>query len=572
LVANVLAGASVTAVVVLLAWPLLFTSSAMGEDWGRHLWLVWQQSLNIGRDGQPSLFISFGHAAFYPIFAFYGGTIYTLTGLLAIVLGHATVTAYVFTYLAAFAAASGGWYWLARMAGLGRWSAQVPGLLFISSAYYLTDLYARGDWPEFLAVSSIPLLLASALHVLRVQRLTLLPATALAGSTLVLFGSHNITMFWGCSVLAAVGVAVVCFVEQARRLASRRGLARVAGVMVPAALVNAWYLLPALAYGRRTHIVQTWGYAHTLRETDYLVAARHLFALSRPSLAGPGFDTALPVLAIALCAVALVVSLGFASEGAWRRLLWIFCACALALGILMTHPGAVLALPAPYAFIQFGYRLQTWVLLSLSAATLATLVLAKGWPRPWAWLSWAVIPVLVASGVGAVQQLDHYQRSKVARAPIASEFAGLYKNEDDGAAFVDYDDTSLPLVSTPTGREVDFPAGAVGEASVAVDVAPGTRLRTNLIGAPYLVSVTGASVVGRDAEGRMVLRVGDSAGAIAHRITLRPADSEAVVLGRLISVCALLYLAGALILLSHRRLFRRTRAPMRVSADAGELP
>ena len=56
--------------------------------------------------------------------------------------------------------AYGGFYWLGRLAGLGRFVAQVPALIFVTSAYYVTLIYGRGDWPEFVAVSSMPLLVA----------------------------------------------------------------------------------------------------------------------------------------------------------------------------------------------------------------------------------------------------------------------------------------------------------------------------------------------------------------------------------------------------------------------------
>jgi hypothetical protein len=126
---------------------MLFTSAGMGEDWVSHLWFIWRQSLTIARDHQPSLFLNYtsiealrpqvppSESVFYPPYAFYGGTIYALAGTLALLLGNAPVAAYVLTYLIGFAPAYGGWCWLGRMAGLGRWAAQVPGLLFITSGY-----------------------------------------------------------------------------------------------------------------------------------------------------------------------------------------------------------------------------------------------------------------------------------------------------------------------------------------------------------------------------------------------------------------------------------------------------
>lgn len=546
--------AAVGLVIGLLAWPMLFTSSSLGGDWGLHLWYVWQQGLSIEANHRPSLFLDLDRAAFYPLFAFYGGTLYVLAGTLSALLGGATIAAYVLSYLLAFATAYGGWYWLGRMAGLGRWAAQVPGLVFITSGYYLTDIYSRGDWPELIAISTVPMVVASGLSVLLAERLTLLPGLALAASALVFFGAHNITMLWGSSILGVLAVATIVAVPQARRLITRRGVVRVACVLVPAALVNAWYLLPALVYGRRTNIVQTYGYAHSLHRTDYLVAARHLFTFSRADasseVASHAFITALPVLAIVWTIVGIAISLRFRAGGAWRRMLWIFAGAATALGLLMTHPGLVLALPAPYALVQFGFRLETWVLLGLSAALLSLLVIASSWPRRWRRYSRAAIVVLIASMIGAAQQVERYPRAP-ARSPISADFRYIYPKAPRGEELLDYDDASLPLVDPAGAPEVDFPSSAIHheEATLAVSLPAGRLVRTNLVGAPYLVSVRGASVVGRGADGRIVLRTG-SGTAYAHRISIRLAESVPIVLGRLLSVLALLWLLALALVLS----------------------
>ena len=234
-----------------LAWPILFTSSGFAQDWSIHLWYLWRQSISIEAGHSPDLFLDDGGSAFYPFYAFYGGTVYSVFGTLAIVLG-SPVAAYVVSYLLGFAAAYAGWYSLARLTGLGRWQAQIPGLVFITSSYYLTLIYARGDWPEFIAVSSLPATVAALVRVLLAEHLSLRWAAALVISALLFFGSHNLTMLWGVTALVISGLIVAATIPQTRRLVSWRGLFRVAALVTPAALVNAWYLLPAIAYGQRT--------------------------------------------------------------------------------------------------------------------------------------------------------------------------------------------------------------------------------------------------------------------------------------------------------------------------------
>ncbi|MHB8492346.1 MAG: hypothetical protein ACYDA6_09080, partial [Solirubrobacteraceae bacterium] len=352
------------AVIMFLSWPMLFTSSGMGEDWSSHLWEMWRQSLTIANQGHPSLFLNFSEAVLYPLYAFYGGTAYALTGTLAVLLGNSPVAAYVLTWMIGFAAVYGGWYWLGRMAGLGRFAAQVPGLLYITSGYFLTLVYARGEWLEFMGVSSIPLLAASGLSVLRSQRFRVLPVLALAGSTVVFFGSHNVVLLWGLTWLALLGAAITLAVPRARRLVTRTGVVRVLVVAVPAALANAWYLLPDISYAVRTSIGSAYPYARELRAFAYLLSPANLFTPFHTIEAdrAPDMVYALPVLTIAFVLAGIAVSLRHRGEDAWRRVLWVACGVSVLIAIIMTHPGLILDLPRPYTMLQFGFRLESLVL------------------------------------------------------------------------------------------------------------------------------------------------------------------------------------------------------------------
>jgi hypothetical protein len=562
--ASVLAGA----VIAFLAWPVLFTSSWLGGDWGLHLWYLWREGLAFRANHEPSLFLDYGGGVFYPLYAFYGGTIYALGGLLGVLLG-SPATAYTLTYALCFAAAYGGWYWLGRGAGLGLWLAQVPGLVFITSSYYLTDLYARGDWTEFVAVSTIPLLVASGLDVLLAERLSLRSASLLAASALVFYGAHNISMLWGTSVMAALSLAVVVAIPQARRRVTRRGALRVALVAGPAVLLDSWYLLPAIAYGRRTTIAATYGYAHVLRATRFMVAARHLFTFSRASVSpvSPDFVVALPLLALAWAAAGVVVCARRGRRDPWSRALLVFALAALLIGLIMTHVGLELALPAPYAVIQFEYRLETYVLLCLCAAILAILVvMTRGRPPWWRLWRWSLVPVLAASAIGAIEQVDAYphnsNRARVLASDSLPSGGGPEPNRDNArASQTDYDDTSLPLLDVPSAPLVEFPATAVhGDSLTArIDAPAGSLVRSNLAAAPYLVTVSGASIVGRDARGFMVLRMGAGATAAGAQITIKRANSVPVAAGRLLSLLALIYLALAPLVLGLLRVRARRR-------------
>jgi hypothetical protein len=565
-----LSGAVAVLLIGALAWPLVFASSYFTGDWLTQLWLMWHQSLALQANHLPSLFLTYKYGVLYPHYAFYGATLYALTGGLSLLLGDAPVETYVLTYLLGFAAAYGGWYWIARTARLGLWWAHVPGLVFIASAYYLTLIYARGDWPEFIGVSTIPLMVAAGLSVLRADRMRFWPAAALTISSTLFFGSHSLTIVWGSTMLIVLGVAIVLCIPQARREVTRRGAIRVVGLVLPSLLLSSWFLLPAVAYESTTRIAseyQVWQLA--LRETMGLVSARHLFTLSRASASAPGdgFALSLPILFMAWALVSVAVFLRTSSRRPWTRVLLICAIFTAAMTVLMTHAGLILALPRYYATLQFSYRLESYVLLGLSGTILAALVLAKSGGRRLRLWSWLLLPILIVSVVGAMQQAAAYNRSSGDR---YAELNRVYTYPGSGEELEDYLDVHLPIlaegaVPRPT---VLFPPAAVHDnrvSAVAADVHPGELVDSNLQGPPTLVHVAGAKIVGLSPPGYDVLEIAPAPRRAAPStlaagsspptttISVSPADSLPVVLGRVLTLCALIALVAQFAALAVRR-------------------
>ncbi len=571
-----LVGAAAVLLVGVLTRPLVFSGSYFNNDWLVQLWLMWQQGLAIRADHVPSLFLNYSYGVFYPHYAFYGGTLYALTGTLALLLGEAPVEAYVFTYLLGFAAAFGGWYWLARLCGVGRWWALAPGVVFITSPYYLTLIYERGDWPEFMGVSAIPLVLASGLSVLCAERLRVGPALALTASSVLLFGSHSLTVVWGTTVLAVVGLAILLCVPRARRQVTRAGVVRVAGLVVPAALLSAWFLLPAAAYESKTLIATdfpTW--RAELRGTMYLVSARHLFTLSRASAstAGAAFALSLPVLVIAWAFVSLALFLRRGLHDAWTRVLLICAALTALLTVVMTHAGLILALPRAYSTLQFSYRLESYVLLALSATVLAILVLAASGGRGARLWTWTLAPVLVVSVVGAIQQANAYPVIPHRNTALATMYGPT--RTGFGEALFDYIDVRQRHLADPNGRppELEFNPAAVHDDRISkvVHLRPGLLAYSNLEGPPNLVHITGAKIAGINPVGYDVLEIGsdtrvagqttaNQGAAPTETISLSPAAPLPVVLGRVLTLGAMAILALQFAALAVRGLTVRRRA------------
>ena len=91
-----------TLAVLLIASPLLFTGDGFAPDFTNNIWMASYQHHVIAAHLHPTLFLHTQQGGvFYPLFAFYGGTLFALTGALAVVLGGSTILAFEVVTLAA---------------------------------------------------------------------------------------------------------------------------------------------------------------------------------------------------------------------------------------------------------------------------------------------------------------------------------------------------------------------------------------------------------------------------------------------------------------------------------------
>jgi hypothetical protein len=537
---------------------MLFTTSALGGDWEHHLWYIWYQELAIRANHAPSLFLNTSYSVFYPQYAFYGGTIYALTGALAFALDGSPIGAYVLTYVLGLAVAYGGWYWAGRISGLGRWMAHVPALLFVTSAYYLTMIYGLGDWPEFLAISMLPAMAAAGLGIVRAGRLRLGSTTALVGSSLVFFGSHNITILWASTLFVITCLAVIVCVPDARQTLRKAHVTRLSAVVIAAALVSAWYLLPVVAFGSHTRIGSDPQVTDGLiREAMPLVSFAHLFSLSRASTVSrfPGDVLVLPTVTIAWLLASIALVLWRFRKARLARLLVCLTALTAAIVVLMTREDLLLALPRPYRLVQFSYRLDGFVVAGVTATVMMALAVIRSSPGRLRLWTWTIIPVLAASVVGGVQQVDARLSEPFNRDVALSSQGELYAE-----VFDDYAYAPLPFISEKGLPVLHIAPGEIHQNRVTLFVRarPGELAATNIEGGPNLLHITGASIVGADQRAQLVLAI----GARSHdpvdrrtpnsyeRISISQASSVPVVLGRLLTYAALAgLLAGFVVML-----------------------
>jgi hypothetical protein len=580
-----------TLAVLLIASPLLFTGDGFSPDFTNAIWLVRVQQDVIAAHLHPTLFLQTSEGGlqtsegglFYPIFAFYGGTLFALTGALAALLGGSTILAFELVTLAAIAAAYGGLFWLARQLGVKGVLAHAPAIVFVTSAYYVSNLYGRGAWAEFIAVSALPLVLAASLRLVR-GGLSVGPVACLVAASVVFSGSHNITLLWG-STLAVVVLAVYWLASGRSRELPWRRMLTVAGLIALGVGLNGWFLLPDLSYAHDTIIGgervpwSNGGHFNT-------------FGVIFDPLRKVPWESWLPALYIQAPVLALVWGL-LAAPLSWRyRPLRAGLTAALivlaGLLVLILSSAAWSSLPSVFQRAQFTYRLQTYVTLACAGlvlvgalaltrraqsgrATRADRALALGLGvvvafslAICAWQLW--VPSTHVHEDLFVNFSSYAKRGDVLREPARAL-------PQSWNAPTDYGDRSLPVLAT--SAQFPFDATQVQDDRLAGSVPLPAGLQpfaTNIAGGPYLVHVGGGvRVVGRTKEGNLVLqRTTDGSQSVP--VELRAQLSAPVVLGRVttgVSAAILLVLAvGAAI----RRRRRRSAAHPTAYATAPHHP
>jgi putative flippase GtrA len=562
-----------TLVILLVASPLLLTRDGFAPDFANELWLSSYQQHAISAHLHPTLFLQTQQVVFEPLFAFYGGTLFAITGGLGVLLGGSTVLAFEIMTVAAIAAAYGGLFWLARQLGVRGIAAHAPAIVFVTSAYYITDLYGRGAWPELLATSMLLLVIASALRVVRGPP-RVAPAVCLVAASVVFSGSHNISLLLGVTV-TALALAVYWIASGRPHELPWRRMAAAAGLFALGACLNGWFLVPDVGFSHDTLIstkINPWS------ATSIYNAAGLIFNPLRSAPANPeapALYLQIPVIALAWGLLAIPL--------AWRykRLrAGVVTALAVVVGLLVVimSEGVYSALPQLFQEIQFPYRLQTYVVLACAGlvmlgalaltrrarngrATGADRVLAGGLGLAiafgvalCAWQMW------VPNTHGGIEGWFHSLTNRseaVASVPPALPASWYASNS--------YGDRTLPVVGAE--RQIAFnPSGLVNSDRVAGRgvFPPGLQpFATNVSGGPNFVHVGGGvHVVGRTAQGTLVLaRNRNGSGAIPFEVS--PRQSGAVVLGRIVTLAA-----AAILLALGLATAVRWRRHSRVSADA----
>jgi hypothetical protein len=557
-----------TLAVLLIASPVLFTSDGFGPDFTNAIWLVGYQQHVIAAHLHPTLFLQSQQGVFYPLFAFYGGTLFALTGALAALLGGSTILAFEVVTVAAIAAAYGGLFWLARQLGVKGLLAHAPAIVFVTSAIYVTNLYGRGAWTEFVAVSMLPLVLAASLRLVR-GRLSVGPVAGLVAASAVFSGSHNITLLWG-STLAVVVLAVYWLLSgRSRELPWRRILA-VAGLIALGVGLNGWFLLPDLRYAHDTIIS---GETILWRATGIF----NTFGVIFDPLRTVPSESGTPALYVQAPVLALIWGLA-AAPFSWRyRPLRAGVATALivlaGLLVLIMSSGAWSLLPSFFQQTQFAYRLQTYVTLACAGLVLVgALALTRRADSGRATRSDRALALGLGLVVAFSLALGAWQLWVPSTHLYEAHFASLPNRAEalrgprtllprSWYARADYGDRSLPVLGT-TAQFTFAPAHVKNNRLAgSVSLPPGLQpFATNIAGGPYLVHVGGGvRVVGRTPEGFLVLERTTN-GSQPVPVELGARLSAPVVLGRITTAVSAALLLALAVAAAIRRRRRRSAA------------
>jgi hypothetical protein len=559
-----------TSVIVVLTLPLLLSNRAFFGDWGSHLYLVDQQTRWLRSHFLPTYFVhSTESGVFYPHYMFYGGSLYAITGWLGVLLG-SSVYAFRLTFVMAFAASYFGTLWLGRQLGIRGLLAHIPATLAVSGAYYVSKAYYDGGWPEFIAVSMIPVIVASALSIIRSQRVPLRSATLLVASTFVLTGSHNVTIEYASLFLAVVILTTLIVYRRSitRSLVNRFA---VAGALVAlSAALNGWFLVPLSRYAHLVRIARVNDAFFSVN--DY--ATRSFDAWRVVLSPWPTYPT-VPNGTPFYVQVPVYVMVWLTYLGAYvllrtrrsRDVAMYFSLIALlfALLALVLWQGIWDAIPNTFKVIQFRYRLDTYINFTIVGLVIVGLVLLVRSPRARAWFLALLLAAVTTLGFAVWQAWS------------APTYLSVEKIVKPGKSLppIEFANCPAPCLSTLTDYRMPGHIGAAldqlnvdvaraRKGTVLIRVPKGGPYRTNIAWSPGIELDGSVRIIGATEDGWAVIERTRSSRrtASAAHARLRARSTGPVIAGRVVSAIAaatLLIWLLAVVMLRARRKRRNTR-------------
>jgi hypothetical protein len=382
-------------------------------------------------------------------------------------------------------------------------------------------------------------------------------------ATVVLTGSHNLTLLW--SLLVIGPIAVLAWLLAGASRPSLRAVGATALLTAVAAGVNGWFLLLDLAHSADTYVG-----ANPLFNWEFTSYFDNLGVILDPVRNTPAqsgtfnLTIAAPVGAFVLSLVLLGLAWPSVKRmGRWWIGLWlILLAAMIVLVAMMVMPGSWWeALGSPFTLIQFPYRLAGWLLVAIAVQLAVSLRFARnlsGRARGVA-IGLAVAFVALTVVQAAAEMYPHERLD-------GKVFEGLVPRRD---AFVNgptsppvtwydpnsYADSSQRLVEVAEGRTLYLPTPSPGQTRLTSDAplpAGKEPVSTNVAGGPYVVRVEGLPVLGRSLQGTVVVKP-PADGRQKARVTV-VADAGALeTFGSVLSIVCIVLVLALIVALAVRR-------------------
>jgi len=544
------------AMIALVAVPMLARAVDPG-DYANYLWLAWVAGKETVAAGQPVFFIHTGlDGPFYPIFAFYGGTLFVATGLLGQLLDGQILVAYAAVWVLAISSAYLGTLWLARQIGVRGLVSHAPAICVVTSAYYITNLYARADYPEFVAVSTIPSLVASGLWLLRAPRWRAGPVVIFTVATVMLTGSHNLTLLWAFT-FGLVGLLLVALVRGLPHRVRVWRLAMVAGLGLASVCVNGWFLLTDLTHGHSVELGANQSTSQTGANPylDSLGTLLNPFRYTPPQLSSSRFPIYLrsfyvdaPIWFLAWGGLAGAFVLWRSPVA--RRLLLRYWAALVVLVVLLVWLIATPAwssFPYPWAETQFPYRINSYLVFAIALVVLiAGLALQRAAGSDLGRRTRLVLRSSLLAAVAMSVALCLWQEFVPSTnnwfyVNPTAQLAGIHTMPDSWYAPNDYANLRGPYLPVYGGRILWVPWNRIsGDSFSGWLPAPAGlgAIETNILGGNYVVQISGMRWLGTVVTGQQVVaRLTDSSGPVHVEISTAP--TRAVRYGRILSILGL---------------------------------
>jgi len=529
---------TIPAVVILcLLAPALFSDRTFSTDWGNHLWLIYMQGLDISHLHEPSYYLQSTLGAFYPYYAFYGGTFYAVAGTISSALSPDAAAAAV--YLGALAASYLGWTWLAKLVGVRGWRAQLPGAIAVTAPFAVTNLYGRGGIPEVVATAMLPLIAAAAISLVREPRARLRDMAAFVVGIVFLTGTHTLSLVWGSCFLALVTVLLVaCYWSPLKDRVMR--LVGLAWLGVLGACINAWVLAPLILYHGR------------LMEQDPDPISQgaytdlgNLFSVFRDAgdpypFIKADINAALPVLALLWALVCGTVFWRWLAPRS-RALAAGLATLLVALVVLILNPGMIEKLPEALRFVQFPYRLVTYAdLCVVGLVTLALAALERAGEQARTRLAGYALAAIAAFNLVLSVVQNQEVRSWLGGGR-GEALGSAVQPPPSWYATLQFADGSAAEVAPTLPDQLIVPVEEGIQDSYRVTYPPGPAgtAQTNIAAGSYLVDLRGATPAGRGPTGQMVVRLPASPNR-PRVVEVSAEDSAAVTVARWISLLSLL--------------------------------